>query len=429
MRTVELYTGAWYGDRRLSLAFPPGWDVRVMGESPGPPLGPSELQARLLAPIAGPRLSELARGRSSAVIVIDDISRPTPTAELIPLVLAELAAGGVPASRVKIVIAAGGHEPASESDNLKKVGAEATSTIGYEVHDPEGDLVHAGVSPSGIPLYLNRTVMAADLRVGIGGIWPHEGAGFSGGSKILVPGVAGSRTARYLHDFLRGARRRGDGVENEFRRELDTITGMLGLDFIVNVVLDHGRRIVDLFAGDRILAHRAGVQAASRLFAAPPVPRDAQVVVANTYPFDTNLYFTSWGLWPILSAPPGATKVVIADGSQGPGSHRLKPTQLSLAGRAWVRLRTLRPRHAWKQARHLAAGFRRNRSRRTLEFLVLCPNLSADGVAARFPAATPFRSWDELLDRLTALHGEGPVRVVVYPCAPFQIPMEESGPV
>jgi hypothetical protein len=260
--------------------------------------------------------------------------------------------------------------------------------------------------------------MNADLKIGIGGITPHDSAGFSGGSKILVPGVAGTQTARYLHDFLKGARFRGGSIDNEFRQELDIITGELGLNFIVNVILNHQRQIAHLFAGDRVLAHREGARVAAKLFAVSP-PNDVQIVIANTYPFDVNLWFVPWGTWPLMSAASEVTKVAIADGSQGAGSHRLKPTELSFMGRAWVRLKTLRPRHVFKQARHLVTSLARTQSRKMLDFTMLCPNISDEDMAARFPAATHFRTWDELIGSLQEKHS-GPVKVAVYPCAPLQ---------
>lgn len=423
MKTVEVYAGAWNGDRRLSLTFPEAWDVRVIGANPGPALDSGAMNERLLAPIGTPRLAKLAEGRRDAVIIIDDISRPTPTADVLPLVLDELEAGGMNLSQVRVVIAAGGHEAASKEENLMKVGAAAANRVAWELHDPDGDLVHAGKSPSGIPLYINRTVMNAELKIGIGGITPHDGAGFSGGSKILVPGVAGTQTARYLHDLLKGAKHRGASIDNDFRRELDVITGRLGLDFIVNVILNHGRRIAALFAGDRVLAHREGVAVAAEKFAVTPAA-DAEIVIANTYPFDANLWFVPWGLWPLMSAPPGATKVALADGWQGAGSHRLKPTELSFMGRARVRLLTLRPRHILKQARHLVTSLTRTQSRRNLEFLMMAPNISAAELAKRFPAAPQYHDWDALLEVLRQKHGDGPVRVAVYPCAPLQYAAE-----
>jgi hypothetical protein len=344
----------------------------------------------------------------------------------LPLVLDELEEGGIPASATKIVIAAGGHEPASDDDNIKKLGVETAARVRWELHDPDGDLVHVGQSPSGIPLHVNRTVMNADLKIGIGSLTPHDGAGFSGGSKILVPGVAGTQTARYLHDFLKGAKFRGGSIDNDFRRELDIITGELGLNFIVNVILNHRRQVAELFAGDRVLAHREGARRAAELFEVV-VPTDADIIVANTYPFDANLWFVPWGTWPLMSTRPEVTRVALADGSQGAGSHRLKPTELGFLGRAWVRFRTLRPRHVLKQVRHLVTSLTRTRSRKMLDFLMVCPNISEEDMALRFPAATLYRSWDDLQKELESRYGDRAVKVAVLPCAPLQFEKKSQG--
>ncbi len=426
MNSVEIYTGAWHGDSRSYLTFPESWDVQVIGKNPGPALDVESMKQRMLQPIGTERLASLARGCTSAAIVIDDISRPTPTADLLPLVLDELEEGGIPVSATTIVIAAGGHEPASNDDNIKKLGIETAARVRWELHDPDGDLVHVGQSPSGIPLYLNRTVMNADLKIGIGSLTPHDGAGFSGGSKILVPGVAGTQTARYLHDFLKGAKFRGGSIDNDFRRELDIITGELGLNFIVNVILNHRRQVAELFAGDRVLAHREGARRAAELFEVV-VPTDADIVVANTYPFDSNLWFVPWGTWPLMSTRPEVTRVALADGSQGAGSHRLKPTELGFFGRAWVRFRTLRPRHVLKQVRHLVTSLTRTRSRKMLDFLMVCPNISEEDMALRFPAATLYRSWNDLQKELESRYGDRAVKVAVLPCAPLQFEKKSQG--
>ena len=117
MKEVRIFTGAWNGDREIGLAFPDAWDVQVVGRSPGPALSVDAMRARMRAPIGAPRLAELARGRKRAAVIIDDISRPTPTADLLPLVLEELEAGGMDLSQVTIVIAAGGHEAAPERES------------------------------------------------------------------------------------------------------------------------------------------------------------------------------------------------------------------------------------------------------------------------------------------------------------------------
>jgi hypothetical protein len=121
-----------------------------------------------------------------------------------------------------------------------------------------------------------------------------------------------------------------------------------------------------------------------------------------------------------MDAPEGATKIAIADGSQGAGGHRLKPTELSLLERATVRLKTLRLRHVLKQVRHLVTSLTRTQSRKKLQFDILCPYISPEDLAKRFPVATLYRTWDEVLVALQRKHGDGPVKVAVYPCAPLQ---------
>jgi hypothetical protein len=128
-----------------------------------------------------------------------------------------------------------------------------------------------------------------------------------------------------------------------------------------------------------------------------------------------------------MAAPEGVTRVAIADGWQGAGSHRLKPQELSLLGRVVERMKTIRPRHALKQARHLVTSLTRTKSRRQLEFMMLCPNISDADMAKRFPVATLFRSWEELRAALEERHGKGSVKVAVYPCAPLQFQQMVGG--
>ena len=175
-----------------------------------------------------------------------------------------------------------------------------------------------------------------------------------------------------------------------------------------------------------MLAHREGSRRAAELFEVV-VPTDADIVVANTYPFDANLWFVPWGTWPLMSTRPEVTRVALADGSQGAGSHRLKPTELGFLGRAWVRFRTLRPRHVLKQVRHLVTSLTRTRSRKMLDFLMVCPNISEEDMALRFPAATLYRSWNDLQKELESRYGDRAVKVAVLPCAPLQFEKKSQG--
>jgi len=312
MQTVTLNSAAWYGDRRLTLDFPPAWKICEVGLPPLPTLGTAMVRKAIAQPIAAPPISRLAKGKESAVIIIDDITRPTPSAELLPLIVEELTAAGLPLARIAVVIAGGTHAPASQSQIEKKVGGELARQLRVEPHRSDGRMDFLGRSTRGTPLWVNPLVIQSEVKIGVGCIYPHPTAGFSGGSKIVMPGVCGTETVRSLHQYRQGAERRGGSLQSEFRSEVDEVARKVGIDLIVNVVLNSERQIVHLVAGDPVEAHRRGVEVARSVCSVKPV-MNPEVVIADMYPFHTSLQFAhDRGLWPMLDAPLGASRIAIA---------------------------------------------------------------------------------------------------------------------
>jgi len=426
MQRVALRTGAWYGDRTMMLEFPDSWNVAVAEGQPLQALTDEELRSRLRRPIGTRPLAELARGRRRAAIIIDDIMRPTPTARLLPLILEELERGGLPRSAVRVVIASGAHSPATPDDIRKKVGERLSAELTVVAHQPQNDLIFLGRSARGTPIHVNRTVADSDLKIGVGGLYPHPVAGFSGGAKIFMPGVCGAETVRYVHDTFKGAGRRGGALDNAFRQEAEAIAAAAGLEMVVDVILTPAREIAEAFAGDPVAAHREGVRAAAERYRVRVVP-NADVVVANAYPFDTSLYFIPRGFWPLATGKRTASRVVVADGSMGQGYHGFQPPRQSLWSKARRGLGMLSPTakgaSEWRVA---ATMLRKLFVRRQLEFLMCCPGLSEQELAAKYPKARLFRKWEELLPVLEQRHLRGPVKVAVYPCASLQLPMEAT---
>ncbi|MDH3284002.1 MAG: lactate racemase domain-containing protein [Acidobacteriota bacterium] len=250
--------GAWFGDEPVRLDFPPAWDVQVLDEGPRHRLGPEQIREKLAQPIGSPTLTRLAAGARRVAIIVDDITRPTPTALLLPPVLDELTRAGLSRSAVTIVIAGGIHRPPDPQHVERKLGAEMADACRVVPHGEGSDVAFACDSPAGIPVFVNRSVAEADLVIGLGGIYPHTVAGFSGGAKIVAPGVCGIETARALHDQLPGAGGRGGPVDNAFRREIEAIAETAGLKFVVNALLTPDRDIADLFAGHPVPAQREG---------------------------------------------------------------------------------------------------------------------------------------------------------------------------
>lgn len=421
MSVVQLRSKAWFGDEALALDFPSSWKIVEVGPRDSPVLTAAAMREMLSHPSGGPPLFEIAKAKTRAVIIVDDLTRPTPAADLLPLLIEELTRAGMPEQAITVVLAGGTHPPASAEEMAKKVGSTLSSAIRIMAHDSRRDLVDLGTSPGGLPLQLNRTVMECDLKIGVGCIYPHPIAGFSGGAKIILPAICGVETTRMMHDYLRGSRERGGSIHTELRQDMVAVARQVGLDFLVNVTLNHRREISGLFAGDVVAAHEEGVRAAQRQYAVPVIPQ-ADVVVADMYPFDTSWQFAQdRGMWPIERATRGASRVVIAACPLGLGTHELFPVSSPLWSRiarriAHFRLADLdRP---FEKLRTVAKLIRQKQH----HLMVLSPGLKPQELNALFPHAQWFGEWPGLRAALQARHGDGPLTVAVYRCAPFLIP-------
>ncbi len=421
MSQVELRTKAWFGDEVLALDGPPSWTIVEVGPRNVPALPVPAMRKALIRPIGTPRLSEIAKSRAKAVIIVDDLTRPTPAADLLPLLIEELTGAGISERAITILLAGGTHPPASAEDMAKKVGSRLSPAIRVMAHDSRGDLVDLGKSPGGVPLRINRAVMACDLKIGVGCIYPHPIAGFSGGAKIVLPAICGVETTRMMHDYLRGSRERGGSIHTELRQDMVAVARTVGLDFIANVTLNHRREISGLFAGDVVAAHEEGVRAAQRQYAVNVVPQ-ADVVVADMYPFDTSWQFAQdRGMWPIEYAMQGASRVVIAACPLGVGTHELFPVTSPLWSRIARRLTHFRLADLDRPFEKLRTAVKLIRQKQH-QMMVLSPGLNPRDLKALFPHAQWFGEWPALRAALLARHGNEPVTVAVYRCAPLLIP-------
>ncbi|MDE0467583.1 MAG: lactate racemase domain-containing protein [Candidatus Poribacteria bacterium] len=288
-------SGAWYGDKELTLNFPTDWEVEVLGPKDAPELSDTEIEQAFAEPIGTPCISELAKGKKSAAIIVDDLSRPTPAARIIPYILRELILAGVPKSEIRFVAGVGAHRPLTDEDIVKKVGADIAAAYEVTNHNfMSGDLRAFGNLENGMPVYLNPIVADADFKICLGGIYPHSSVGFSGGAKLIVPGIAGFTTMFYFHTFPPGrgpAVIEGQSDEPDRRDSAELAAGVLGLDMIANVVLNSRREICGLFVGDFIKAHRKGAHFAMDTYSTviPETTRkETDLVIINCYPLDAD---------------------------------------------------------------------------------------------------------------------------------------------
>ena len=268
---VRVPSGAWHGDEERSLAFPDHWKLRVCPPKEVPPLTDEQIASSFDAPIGTPPLEQLARGKRSAAIVVDDLCRPTPVETMLPGLLDRLLSAGLSKGEIRFVIGSGSHRPLSPEEMVKKLGQNVAADYEVQNHDfMSGELRALGNLSCGMPLYINPTVADADLKICVGGIYPHGLAGFGGGAKLVVPGVAGYATIHYLHNMCsyrgRGSQTTSDPTADG-RDAMQEAARRLGLDFIVNAVINPRREVAGIVAGDPPEAHVCGMDLATDIYA------------------------------------------------------------------------------------------------------------------------------------------------------------------
>ena len=317
-----------YGRDGLRVRVPEDRLAGILTLRPLPPLPDpaATVGAALRSPLGSPPLEEVARGRKDAVIALCDVTRPVPNELLLRPIRETLHRAGLSRDRITLLVATGLHRP--------NVGAELEEMIGVDLareyrvvnHDGRDNDSHAnlGQTRSGTPVWVDQTYVEADLKILTGLVEPHLMAGYSGGRKVVCPGLGSWRTVSVLHSprFLEHpACAAGSLADNPLHRELVEIARMAGADFIANVTLDGERRVTGIFAGELEAAHLAGV-AQVEATAKVPIPAPADVVLTSSagYPLDTTFYQCVKGMTGAMPAvKPGGTMILVASLTEGIG--------------------------------------------------------------------------------------------------------------
>jgi len=242
-----------------------------------------EIKRALRHPFGTPPLSQLVKANDKIAIIVSDNTRPTPTRCILGPVLAELHDKGIRPGAITIIIACGLHEPSPLSSLILMLGQDILDRYKVVNHDADdnNNLVLAGYTSTGIPVKINRIVYEADVRISIGSIDPHRFAGWSGGGKNILPGVAARETVNAHHILLQEPTvRLGITEGNPFREQLEEAAKLGKLDFIINVVLTSQKKIACVVVGDLVAAHRAGVEFAHERMKVK-VEKLADVVIAS----------------------------------------------------------------------------------------------------------------------------------------------------
>jgi lactate racemase len=282
--------------------FPYEWaqalDTDTLGECtvyelpPAPPKEPPDLRHSLDHPIGTPPLARELAGARRVLVLVDDLTRDTPQHLLLPGVLDYVGTAGVDPSRVTVLIATGTHRGMTAEEIACRFGSAVAKRYRFVSHsasDPAA-LVSCGKARDGTPVMVNRLVREHDFVLAVGQIGPHRVAGFSGGAKMILPGVAGEAATAAVHWqgwLLEGERIYGI-AENPVRLEMEEVAGRAGLRFVVNAVLAPDGSIHGIFAGDFRAAFRSGAEASLRLLSLP-VPR-SDIVVVDSHPYDLDFW-------------------------------------------------------------------------------------------------------------------------------------------
>lgn len=272
-------------------------------------------------------MAELARGRKDACVVICDITRPVPNQVLLRPILSTLEKSGIPRKKITILVATGLHRPNLGDELVEMVGPEIAESYRIENHHGQEQSEHTylGESPRGVPIWIDTRYVEADLKITTGLIEPHFMAGFSGGRKLICPGLVALETVKVWHSprFLEHANARSGVIEdNPVHEENTWIARRAGCDFIVNTVIDDRRRILSIVAGHMQEAFEEGVRFVRPLVTdTVPEPVDVVVISSAGYPLDTTFYQTVKGMVAALDiVKPGGTIILAAGMAHGIGS-------------------------------------------------------------------------------------------------------------
>ena len=285
--------------------------------------GEAEVSRALNNPIGTPRIGQIVRPGETVAIVTSDITRPLPSYKILPLLVEELLQAGIRRQDITVVFGLGSHRKQTAEEQKKLVGEQVFSLI-RSIDGDDSDCVHYGFTSRGTPVDIVRAVAKADRRICLGNIEYHYFAGYSGGAKAIMPGVSTREAIQHNHSrMVEAAAAAGRLTGNPVREDIEEAARMVGVDFIVNVVLNEHKEIVRAVAGDVVRAHREGCRYLDRLYGKPIAERaDIVVVSQGGAPKDLNLYQTQKALDNAKHAVnKGGVIILVGSCKEGLGEH------------------------------------------------------------------------------------------------------------
>jgi nickel-dependent lactate racemase len=409
--TIDLPQLAWHGVKKLRLTFPESWRVAVgnMAGHARPKLKPAEIKRAIARPIGMAPLREYARGRKEAVILFDDMTRVTRVAEIVPHVLAELAAAGIADGQIRFIAASGCHGAMNRADFVKKLGEDVLRRLPVYNHSPFDNCIYAGTTGHGTKLYINAEVMKCDLKIGIGSIVPHIMAGFGGGGKIVLPGVAAYETILALHvsrtaasgdleykDAIAGM---GAIRDNPRRRDINEAVEIVGLDVKIDALVNGWGETVGIFAGAPAPEYADALEAARKHYLTPSA-KNCDIVIANTFAKANEAVTGLLMAFPSVSRK-GGDVVLIANAPEGQITHYMMgPFGNEIGGKLQLKMKI--PENV-----------------KRLIIFSEYPELASRKYLEDTEKIIMVHDWADVLKLLKESHGPG-TKVAIYPNADIQ---------
>lgn len=317
-----------YGKEKISYDFEDNQLIAVLESSINtytPALDEADLiKDAMENPIDSEKLSVLAKGKQKIVIIASDHTRPVPSKLIIPPMLAEIRKGN-PNADISILIATGCHRGTTKEELVAKFGEDIVANEKIYIHDCDEreQLVNIGTLPSGGECEINRLAYEADLLIAEGFIEPHFFAGYSGGRKSVLPGVAGRSTvlANHCSEFIADTNARTGVLENNpIHTDMLWAANTAQLKYIVNVVLNAEKQVIYAVAGDSEAAHKQGVDFLSKLCGVPKTEADIVISTNGGYPLDQNVYQAVKGMTAAeATVKQGGVIIMLAKSNDGIG--------------------------------------------------------------------------------------------------------------
>jgi len=317
-----------YGKKYLSLNIAGEQTIDAIEIAPTPAgMQNEELVANALQnPIGTKPINEIISSKAAkdAVIIVNDITRPTPNSLILPPLLREIENGGISADKISLIVATGIHRGHTHDDNLAVFGEDICRKYNIENHNCDGNLLSLGILSNGMDLVINRTVAEADLLVTTGVVSLHYFAGYSGGRKSILPGIAARQVIETNHKMMNDERAKlGNYKDNPVSHLMVEAARRVGVDFILNVVTDSNKKVTFCAAGDVYDAWLKAVEFCE-MTNVVRIKDMADIVIASCggYPKDINMYQAQKALdAAVLAVKPGGTIILLAECREGLGEE------------------------------------------------------------------------------------------------------------